>query len=151
MAAEVDLGGGREPAQMVTRALLDEEGGLAEIVLHGDGLEGRVGQPGFQRTDGGRIAGKDGAGEGIDLIDWDFHIHSVGMRAGGRQGRSEEIGWGWRSGAGKARACPLSHAAQKQRLRNGAGPGPARTGTGDTGLGNCTLFRRSAPERRLEV
>ena len=68
MAAEIDLGGRREPAQPVTAALGHEEGGFRQIVLGGDRLHDVVGQPFFERAHGRRIAGERPLGEGVDLV-----------------------------------------------------------------------------------
>jgi len=47
----------------------NEIGGFGEVVFGGYGLEGFVGEPVGEGADGGGIAAKNGAGEGIDLED----------------------------------------------------------------------------------
>ena len=70
VAAEVDLDGGGEPAQLevLVVGVGDQEGGLGEGVLGGDRLEDGVGEPALEQAHGGRVAGEAGAGEGVDLV-----------------------------------------------------------------------------------
>jgi hypothetical protein len=84
MAGQIDLDGGREPAQAesVALALVQgyEERGLRQIVLGGDRLHRRVGQPGVERAHCRRIAGEHAVGEGIDLVDRNLHGQTVPLR-----------------------------------------------------------------------
>ena len=52
MAAEIDLVHRREPAQVPSTAIRPGKGGLGEIVLVGDGLHRRLGQPIVEDEDG---------------------------------------------------------------------------------------------------
>src|SRR6516162_9685040 len=79
MAAELDLDGRRKPTQQVTIALRHEERGLGEVVLGGDRLHRRIGQPFPKRADRRRVAAKQAAGESIDLIEWDAHDEALGL------------------------------------------------------------------------
>ena len=70
MTAQVGLQHRGEPPQAVRagRALGQQEGGLGEVHLRGDGLHpGRVGLLG-QQADGGRVAGERALGEGVNLV-----------------------------------------------------------------------------------
>ena len=73
MAAQIDLGGRGEPAEIVavTVAARHQERGLGKIVLGGDPLHNGVVEPFPERTDRRRIAGEHGIGEGVHLIDRD--------------------------------------------------------------------------------
>ncbi len=82
VTAQVYFDSRREPAQVVTGAVFDDIGRLAEVVLHCDRLHRRVRQPCFQRADGGRVAGEGATGESVDLINRDLHASSL-RRAGG--------------------------------------------------------------------
>jgi hypothetical protein len=73
VAAERDLGGGREPAEVVVAAEGDEVGGFGEVVFGGDGLEDGVGEKGVEGNDGGGIAGEAAGSEGVDLVDGGAH------------------------------------------------------------------------------
>lgn len=68
MAAEIDFMDGREPAQVPAAAVRPGEGGFREIVLVGDRLHRRLGQPVVQDEDGGRVAGEHLVGERVDLM-----------------------------------------------------------------------------------
>jgi len=73
VAAEVDLGGRREPTERVAIARAHEERGFGEVVLGGDRLQRGIVEPAWQRTYRRRIAGEEGAREGIDLVDGELH------------------------------------------------------------------------------
>lgn len=45
VAAEIDLGGRGEPADMVAGGLFDEKSGFGEVVFRGDLLHGFIVQP----------------------------------------------------------------------------------------------------------
>ncbi len=53
----------------VAIALAAKEGGCRQIVLGGDRLHRRFGQPFGERHDRGGVAGEETIGEGVDLID----------------------------------------------------------------------------------
>src|SRR6266542_500613 len=70
MAAQIDLAGRREPAQVVIGIVApawDREGGFAKIILGGDGLHQRIVEPAIQRHHRSRVAGQRPLGEGVDL------------------------------------------------------------------------------------
>jgi hypothetical protein len=56
-----------EPAEVIPRALGNEEGGLGHIVFARNGLQRSVGEPLLQGHNRGRISPEDPIGEGIDL------------------------------------------------------------------------------------
>lgn len=66
--AEIDFDGGREPAEAVAVSFLDEEGGFGQVVLGGDVLEERIGQPAFEGADGGGVATEQLGGERVHLV-----------------------------------------------------------------------------------
>ena len=67
MAAQIDLGQRREPAQGVGAVGGHEERGLRQVVLVRDGLQRGIVEPGIQRADGSGIAAEHRIGERIDL------------------------------------------------------------------------------------
>ena len=67
VTAQVHLVGRGHPADLEVALLADEEGRLREVVLGGDRLHRRVGQPAVERHDRGRVAGEGPARESIDL------------------------------------------------------------------------------------
>jgi len=73
VAAEVHLRRRREPAQTKAVVLGDEECGIGEVVLLGDGLHQRIRQPRGERAYSGRIAAKEALGEGVDLVHGQRH------------------------------------------------------------------------------
>jgi hypothetical protein len=81
VAAEVDLEDRREPADLDRAARPDDVGRLGQVVLHGDGLQDRVREPGFERADGGRVAAEDVVGERVHLVDRDVHRSSFKTNA----------------------------------------------------------------------
>lgn len=85
VAAEVDLDGGSEPAEMKAGlAGADEEGGFGEAVFEGEGLQEGVLGPGRQRDDGGGIAGEKAVGKGVDPVEGEG-VHSRRAEAGARR------------------------------------------------------------------
>ena len=93
MTAEVDLHGRRKPADRPVVSLADQKGGLRQVVLRGDGLHLLGRQPvARQGADGGRIAGKETIGKGIELVERKVgHVRSpvifarpAGSHPGGR-------------------------------------------------------------------
>ena len=76
MSGQGDFDLGREPADLEHAALPDEEGRFRKVVFRGDGLHHVGGNPAFERTDRGGIAAEKPVGEGVDLIDGDFHSFS---------------------------------------------------------------------------
>ena len=58
VSAQIHFDFGREPAQLVVRSAGDVEGGFGEIMFGRNGLQGGVGEPRFERTNDGGIAGK---------------------------------------------------------------------------------------------
>ena len=73
VAAKIDLRRRSEPAQIIGIALGDEIGCLRQIVFDRDGLHEVIVEPLIERTDCRRIALEDLVGEGIDLIELEFH------------------------------------------------------------------------------
>ncbi len=70
MAAEVNLHGWREPAEIErTIVAVDEEGGLREVHLTSDSLHPRFVGRTLQQADRGRVAAEGLAREGVDLGD----------------------------------------------------------------------------------
>src|SRR5262249_23459956 len=67
MAAQIDLAGRGEPAQLVIPSRGDEEGGLRQVVLGRDRLHRLVREPGRKRAYPRRIAREEAIGEGVDL------------------------------------------------------------------------------------
>lgn len=65
LAAEVHFHRRREPAQVVSIALLDKEGSFREVHLLGHGLHPGLALRRGQKTNGGRVAGEWPVGEGI--------------------------------------------------------------------------------------
>src|SRR4029450_9630989 len=87
MAAQIDFDRRREPAQVIIGIFAfacHGKGGFREIVLGGDGLESRIGQPFGERHDRSRIAGEWPVREGIDLEEGDRGHRADSVRSGGR-------------------------------------------------------------------
>ena len=71
--AQIDLDGGREPADMVADRPAHIERRLGLVVLHGDLLHRRRGQPSGQRANPGRVAVEQLIGESVDLVVTKLH------------------------------------------------------------------------------
>lgn len=85
VAAQVDLHRGREPAQVEIGADMigrHEEGGFGQVVLPGDGLQGRVVEPVVHRDDRGRIAGEGPLGKGVHLDESQSGHAGISCRSG---------------------------------------------------------------------
>ncbi len=84
--AQRDLGGGREPAQLIVRLAArvgHHEGGFGQVVLRRDLLERRVVEPTVERHHRRRIAGEGSVREGVDLQERDLHISLLSAMAAG--------------------------------------------------------------------
>ncbi len=74
LPAEVHLGGRGEPAEIAPSvSRRQKERGLGEVVLERNRAEHFVGEPRIERADGGRVAADDAVGEGVHLIEGEFH------------------------------------------------------------------------------
>ena len=75
MPAQIDLDGGAEPAQAEGGRLVagDEERGLGDAELEGDGLHAFVLEGLVEEADPGRISAEGGVTEGVDPGDGDGH------------------------------------------------------------------------------
>ena len=67
VAAQIDLGHRCKPAQIIGPVRRNEKRRLGQVVLASDRLERRVGEPGVERADSGRVAAEHDIGERIDL------------------------------------------------------------------------------------
>src|SRR5690349_9524062 len=77
MSAKVHFDRWCEPTQFIAAAIGYEEGGVRQIRFGCDGLHCRIVQPAVQRTHRCRIAAEYTTGEGIHLVQRDFHWASV--------------------------------------------------------------------------
>ncbi len=68
MAAEIDLGNRREPAQPETRSGFNEKCGFGKIIFLGNRLQRIIIEPRIERANRGWVARKKPGGESIDLI-----------------------------------------------------------------------------------
>ena len=69
MATELNLAGGREPAQMPAGGRVGHhESGLGQVVFGGDGLQARIGQPVVQNINSRGVSGESDLGKRIDLM-----------------------------------------------------------------------------------
>ncbi len=73
VAAQLDLGCRREPADAVVLAVRHEERRLGQVVLCRDRLHQAIGQPGLERADRRRVALERPLRKSIDLVDVDLH------------------------------------------------------------------------------
>lgn len=80
MAAKVDFDGGSKPPQLVCIPVRNEKCSFRQIIFSGDFLKLNIGEPGLQWADGGRVSGKDTAGEGVDLVNG--YLHQLLVYAG---------------------------------------------------------------------
>src|SRR5438270_3622087 len=92
VAAELDLGRRREPAQVVVRIVVlarHRKRSLAEVILLGNRLHLRIIEPAFERYDGCWVAGQRPVGERIDLEEGEGrHCALSVMSDGSRVSRS---------------------------------------------------------------
>ncbi len=73
MAAEIHFDRGREPAEAIAVGFFNKISSLGEVVLDGDVLQRLVRQPFGKRDDRRGVASEDTGGEGIHLVDGEFH------------------------------------------------------------------------------
>src|SRR5690606_24798114 len=74
MTAEIDLDGGRKPAELEVATVIEQEGGFGQIEFARDLVLERIIDSVGEQADAGRIAGEEPVGETIDGEDGLFHF-----------------------------------------------------------------------------
>ena len=128
VAAQVDLDGGREPAQAEGGRVVRrrEERRLGDAELEGDGLHARRRRAARRRqADGGRVAAEGDVAEGVDPGDRDRHDAHDAKRASASSRTSARL-----QKAQRTSVLPASGSAGvvEDRARDGHDPAPAREG-----------------------
>lgn len=72
MPTKINFTHGREPAELKPVIAANKKGSLSKVVLGGDTLQCRIGQPLRKRTDRSRISAEYFVCEGVDLKDGKF-------------------------------------------------------------------------------
>lgn len=80
VSAEIHLDAGSEPTDVKSTVFPNIKRGFSKVILGGDGLHRRVGEPLVERANGGGVASKKLAAESIYLVDG--NVHSLISREG---------------------------------------------------------------------